>query len=389
MSNKPAHVLHLLSDYVDALLPEQEHLAVVEHVKGCAPCGKHFQEIARLRKIIQEQPMLTVPAGFYSTIVQKIKEPEKKSAGWTVSGPFKLMLAISVLLAVVWWRMGDLMQMKKARITLPLPVMNSPTPIREMPLVDQKIRGMTKVESAKDERFNAPAPPITQPAPVSNDVVTSTLQAVSPALSLAPVVSVPVKSVHQAVPKPVKPPTPKAAAKSSAGKPHPKVVSKTVKKSTGKITSTARKPAPAVGIAPLAPVEKTKVVEWHTESTPSAAPTELVEWRGLDSGIRKFRTYVIDTPEQMQNLWLRHSSKTPVPIVDFERYQVVGISTGQTHDAAKGFELMGTRTSADALIVYYRESKNMFRSESSLSTFRPYHFKVIPRTMLPIKFQQI
>jgi hypothetical protein len=125
-----------------------------------------------------------------------------------------------------------------------------------------------------------------------------------------------------------------------------------------------------------------------TLATPVAA-NPMIEWRGMDSGIRKFRTFVAKSPTEMKDLWQKHAPGAAAPDVDFSQYMVVGVAAGQTRSGGSSIEVMGTRANTDNLTVYYREVTNVAGGSAALSSYTPYHFKVIPRTALPVEFQNL
>lgn len=111
--------------------------------------------------------------------------------------------------------------------------------------------------------------------------------------------------------------------------------------------------------------------------------------KGTDRGYQSATKTVIDNLEQWSNLWNQHTSNTepppPVPQVDFTRYIVVAVFTGEQPTGGYSVEILsvengGSQTKeqgAIAITVRYRQPKAGELVTEALTY--PYHMIRIPK----------
>lgn len=364
MSTTPeTHVIEQLSAYVDGMIPETERPGIDAHLILCPGCERRYQELLHLRKAMHEQPTYTPPESFYQGALARINAEARHRHWLTGYLPQKAVASVCLLMIVVW-------------VTRKEPVQQ--IPVQAPPPLASLDTQMPKPPEPAKEKEASPVPPTPLIAEVEKKLEASKPEVeVPPAPPTPPALAKVKKAERHARAKvamgygqPIRPP---AASGPALGGMHP--VPKSNIKAVDEVSVSGRKDSP---MDVRLPVVVTKSV-----------PSPLVEWKGVDSGIKKFKTYIIRSPEELQDLWALHAPDAQVSVVDFEHYLVVGITSGLTHEKGQGMELMGTRDTTDALIIYYREAADLFRKSPTMATYTPYHFKVIPKTNLPIQFQKI
>jgi hypothetical protein len=164
------------------------------------------------------------------------------------------------------------------------------------------------------------------------------------------------------------PPPPKKAA---PVRPKP---SKAVKK--------AAVPRPLTPAAPIVPAPAPVI----PALPPAPPPPEYQEWRGNDTAIRHSGQVVIRNDHQWIQFWAEHRPDEAAPDVDFTRDMVIGVFSGDRPADQFSIEILKTMTTPNALIVYYREIPPPTGTLAIGVSVYPYDVKVIPRSMLPVKF---
>lgn len=370
MTDPQRHVVDLLSAHLDHSLSDMEAIEVEAHLKVCQDCEQQYQDLLHMKKALRDQPAMTPPESFYQAVHERIKEKPARGA-WLTGMPVKLLASACLVLLGVWggrqtiWKEQPVAPVRTAApLAKPVPTV----PVRE----------------------EAPKEADSKPAPGS-------------AMEIAEAKSQQALKEYEGVAADAeRPAAPKLQPVMALAK------KKSVAMSAGNMSAafSASGSAPAAAAAPIAkalppPVQQTVInVPTPTDVKPGLdvslpsrsdqlAPKLILEWRGTHSGLKKFKTYVIRTEDEWRSLWEKHASGATAPAVDFSQAMVVGIITGTTHTHGQGLEIMGTRTTSEAFVIYYRDAVDVFRNTPSASAYTPYHFKVIPKTSLPVEFQKI
>jgi hypothetical protein len=357
-----AHPLDQLSAYIDEVVNNEERLSIETHLTQCQDCERRYQELLHIRKVLRESPILVPPESLYRSV--RDRSGMAKKVTWRrLRIPFAAIAALCLLLFAVWLCIDKFLKHQLTLLFLDMPQQ-----------IFKHIAVSTPIALAPETQSMNPSsatiiPSVVTPAPVVTPATTT---------SVARVPSLPKEEekVEKIVPTPAKPPK--------------KVSGKTVR--PNRRSKVALSPERVVTAVP-GEIPKTSTRPSLVANLPSHSqvlkPSDLVEWKGAHSKIQKKRTLHIRSASGMRDLWRRHAPGEPVPEVDFEVYDVVGVTLGQTHVKGKGIEIMGTRTTPDSLIVYYREAADLFRQHSMVVAYAPYHFKVIPKSDLPVQFQKI
>lgn len=379
MTDPTRHVIEHLSVYLDNLLPENERFMVENHLKECSSCERQHQELMHLRKALRDQPVLTPPEGFYQAVFKRLDAKRAGSSAWWRGIPTKTLVSATAVMIVVLGSMKLVIDKNTGTTHVPAHLPGH-----------EPISKMLETPPAQDvTRIPPPIPPASAMAAAeakSNE-----------ALKEADVVDVlpapPPPATESAKPVVVKA---KGSSSFAAGAAH---LSK-----DRSSTLQALKPIPAsvpVAVPVAVPTRRTVLDEaYPTEAkkgldvnlplrAEKMAPKTMLEWRGTESGLRKYRTYILRNSDEWQKAWEGIGSGDPLPDIDFNQFMVVGIATGQTHQRGQGLELMGTRVTSDAMVIYYRDAVDMFRKTPTASAYTPYHFKVVPKSTLPVEFQKI
>ncbi|WP_333870754.1 zf-HC2 domain-containing protein [Desulforamulus putei] len=117
-------VLEMLSPYLDGALTHAEREAVRVHLARCPGCGAELERLRTIRRLLQELPELTPPAGFRAGLMEKIEQlpaPEQvpQYKGWLdrVSGVARstwyrmaavaAVMAMTIGLTALWEKEGN------------------------------------------------------------------------------------------------------------------------------------------------------------------------------------------------------------------------------------------------------------------------------------------
>ncbi|SNY95251.1 HEAT repeat domain-containing protein [Flagellimonas pacifica] len=120
---KKEHVIDLLPEYLDNILPETKSAAVEKHLSACTQCQKELEELKILFKAIADEPN-AVPSDRLRNRFEKALELEKatttkvvsisegyKKSSWASN---MLKVAASIALLVASFQMGSVFQQKKS-----------------------------------------------------------------------------------------------------------------------------------------------------------------------------------------------------------------------------------------------------------------------------------
>lgn len=117
-----------------------------------------------------------------------------------------------------------------------------------------------------------------------------------------------------------------------------------------------------------------------------ADPALRVLDRGGQSGIEEARQVVVTSPDQLDALWRRHSTR-PRPTIDFAKESVVGIFLGTRTTAGYGVEIVSIARSGPGTLVRCREvAPPPDAVTAQLLTF-PYIIVAVPTLALPVRFE--
>src|SRR6476646_2938559 len=74
------HVREQLSDYMDGLLPNDEHEAVRAHLETCADCRADYVELRATQRLLQTMPAIAAPRSF--TLTPEMAGQARKASFW-------------------------------------------------------------------------------------------------------------------------------------------------------------------------------------------------------------------------------------------------------------------------------------------------------------------
>jgi hypothetical protein len=366
-----------LNEYLDQRLPERERLLVADHLDTCPACRERCQELQRLRGLLRESPELTPPESFCEGVRARIAERsgQRRGFAWGVF-PKALVTTCALVLMVVVTRevrrsepelfrqawvsskkvpvsvaapvsrpapqpgAGPVMPTMKGNVSLPQPFATGPA-ARE---AEQRAGSLNdlihQVESQPG--FGGPtgsgALAEIHP-PILNRGRAASAQAAAP---VAPML----QSVRAKVAAPAAPEPSDAASLSLAG--------------TGAVGALHATAAPAM----------------NRPSQPNA------------------QALVVQNEEAWRTLWyLRQniagsSGNLPPPKVDFSQYVVAAVLDSRIPPNDLSIEIEDIQTSPDQVEVDYRVHSPGDYTTSTGQT-EPFHFRVLPKTNLPIRFKQI
>ena len=186
----------------------------------------------------------------------------------------------------------------------------------------------------------------------------------------------------------IAPPAPRPVAHETPPAPASPPIKAPAKRS--KKTAVRNKPSNqtrAVAVTPPPPKEAPPPLPVPALPT---VPPESQEWKGNnDTAITHSGQIVVQNDHQWVRFWAEHHPHEAAPDVDFSQSMVVGVFLGRR--PADGFrvDITGVRTLPDALEVDYIEiAPPPGTFQVAVEAF-PYDIKVIPRSALHVKFNQL
>jgi hypothetical protein len=95
-----AHVTERLSAYLDGEVPAQERLAIDAHLRLCASCARHLEDLAAVDELARALPV-EAPAGYFESLPGRVRfklEPRPRRAfalpTWSWAAAAALLLAV-------------------------------------------------------------------------------------------------------------------------------------------------------------------------------------------------------------------------------------------------------------------------------------------------------
>ena len=370
---------------------------VESHLKDCPRCARYHKELVQIHTALRASPELVPPDSFYEGVHHRIENPGKEPLPFW--GP--RMKVVSSLMAVLvvglaTWKVQDKVKEERrsfnAVVEAPPPQTQFPsTPSREYTM-ENKSKSRIAEESESSSLMNE----------AGKDKATlsyGTSPAYMPAPAVPSAASAIAKKQDTGLRSRIEPNQKMMGRKSGIrAKDIPYSVSGSLSDRMD-VTLQARdvggvatqgsfdgKNEKLLGKANPAGAKGLEV-QVVSDQDPSL-PSEFVEWRGSGTKIRKFRNVIVRSQSEMNSLWSRHAPGAPAPVIDFEKFMVVGIVLGPTHNRHTSVEVFGTREQATTAVVYYREM-TLKEARTSSAAHIPYHFKVVPKTKLPIQFEKI
>ena len=73
-------VRELLSDYCEGSMPGALHAALEGHLGACSDCRQQATDLRAVWNILDEAPVVSAPAGFRSSVLQRIEKQEEEAA---------------------------------------------------------------------------------------------------------------------------------------------------------------------------------------------------------------------------------------------------------------------------------------------------------------------
>ena len=100
MNACPENVLHLMDDYLDGDISQNDERQLREHLESCSDCRKLYQELSKTIAFVQSASHIKAPADFVQKTMERLPK-EKQRAGvqrWFRRHP---MLAAAALFCVL------------------------------------------------------------------------------------------------------------------------------------------------------------------------------------------------------------------------------------------------------------------------------------------------
>src|SRR5690554_3827310 len=100
MNACPENVLHLMDDYLDGDISQNDERQLREHLESCSDCRKLYQELSKTIAFVQSASHIQAPADFVQKTMARLPK-EKQRAGvqrWFRRHP---MLAAAALFCVL------------------------------------------------------------------------------------------------------------------------------------------------------------------------------------------------------------------------------------------------------------------------------------------------
>ena len=125
--------------------------------------------------------------------------------------------------------------------------------------------------------------------------------------------------------------------------------------------------------------------------TPVSPPpeAEVHEWHGNDTSVTHEGQVVVRTDEQWVHFWSEHHPHEVAPDVDFSRNMVIGIFVGRRPAEQFAVQILNVRPLPNAIVVDYRQVAPPPGTLAIDVSVYPYALKVIPKTNLPVKFNEL
>lgn len=118
-----------------------------------------------------------------------------------------------------------------------------------------------------------------------------------------------------------------------------------------------------------------------------------LRWEGISCGITEPLTVIAQTLEEWTDIWNAHYQRagTPpgVPPINFNVHIVVGVYAGEKPSSGYSIKIIGTRQTADALEVLYRETSPAPGMAPAMVLTQPFHLLTLPKNTLPIRFKKL
>jgi len=112
--------------------------------------------------------------------------------------------------------------------------------------------------------------------------------------------------------------------------------------------------------------------------------------KGTYSGVRERLEVVIKTEEAWQVLWQQHIAgvepRPEIPMADFSRQMVVAVFMGEQRTSGGTVEVLEATQEGTALVVQIRETPAPAGSVGLPVLTQPFHFALLPRSELAVKF---
>ncbi|HVO33606.1 MAG TPA: zf-HC2 domain-containing protein [Elusimicrobiota bacterium] len=442
----PSHVIAELSEYLDHRLSKDEGARVEKHLKSCEDCRTRLQDLRLQRELLRASPDLAPPESFYRGVWKRVEttepRPDHAWSPWMWSMPTKVLattclLAVVVLVSREAWRpgivlptdtgtmagSGTLAEPPKAEQSLPeaapapapaqapaasaVEAPRAPSPLAALPVqplmpgaaggVEKKGNGgasSKSVMAAINENQPARKKSIAiaqADMPLSASELQGATSGAAAARSIAAgsAANLKVAAADRTAPVPATGGAPaRAAGFTSWQKALPagtvqqaRDVNGVSSQQSAMLDSLAARQQ-ALAAAPAAsPKAKDAAV--------SAGPVAQ-EWKGSTSGITDPRTVAIQTPADWQALWIQHAGpSTPLPVVDFSRWTLVGVFDGSKPSAGFEVTITSVKSLADAVEIDYQEHSPPAGAMAAAIITQPYDLRLIPKTALPVRFVKI
>lgn len=120
----------------------------------------------------------------------------------------------------------------------------------------------------------------------------------------------------------------------------------------------------------------------------TAAPKMKTLDKGEHSNMDDAAQVVAKTPEEWQQLWLKHTPDRQRPAVDFAKEMVLGVFLGSRPTAGYVLEIVSATQDNGTLVVRYRESAPPRGAMTAQVLTSPYHLVAVPFFPGGVKFEK-
>ena len=394
-----------LSAYLDGELQAGERAALEEHLPGCASCRGRLAELRETSAALKRHLLREAPAGLAARALAEARAPKRPWLRPTMGFAFA---AAGVLLLVEAGRLRLGMRpaamnaayTEEALSRLPtgpalktnaVPEPGQNAPPAAPPLAFDAAKALSGA-GALPSPAAAPARRLERAAPRTEELG-GAMGAPAGALTEPEEDSEPGVALEGRRPSMLKPDAAAAGKKSAAA--FPDVMMPLPLRSGGAGGRAAPEQAaplspesrPAAQDAQLAAqeaqgmtVEEARAKEERESKQKGAenSAADRLEWSGTAArGPSQDERVVITDPSAWINFWPLHSSD-PIPLIDFQKYMVVGVVAGPGSGWAR---IQSIETKGGKIVV-----RLLPRTEGGQAPAHTFHLKAIPRSDAPVEF---
>lgn len=382
----------LLNSYLDGELDSSLRKEMEAHVRKCSACKRELEELRKVISRVKDLPDIEVPEGFYSKVQQRIlktsPKPERRFFG--VSLQMAATAAVIVLAVVIVKNFLP----EGERLTL-----KSIGPVEES--VERIESEHLKIEGKK--RFAGETP-----QPGDNFRRLERKDKETAAKPTVPELGYDLRNgelkAAEEIPEVVKDQkTPVASRKSDEEEKKEAyaeedrledIVIGEIDQDIDAVTAKDEELKAKTEIHSLAeePLSELQPTGKRTTSggwTLGVIRENLPQWKGTYSTYTQGAQLVVREEEAWIELWRRIALTRTPPAIDFSQYMIVGVCLGEKPSGGYQAEITEVEDKTDHVLVSYREITPPEGAVVTQAVTQPYHFKMIKRSPLKVKFQKV